>query len=591
MQQLLTILRLLSIEERKKAFLLLNLMFLGALLETLGIGLIIPVLNLITNESHSGNILNGYVSSIKATFSQNQIITFSLFTLLIVYFIKSVFLIYLTWKQNKFVFGVRAALSQRLFKKYLSMPWSYFLKTNSAYLINVLTNETNQFGAYALQPMLTLTTELIVVTAILCFLLLTEPIAAITIFGVLGTVLLIIYASTKGRISKWGKERIFHESARIQQVQQAIGGIKETKILGKENNFLKLYDVHNIRCSQVVLYQNTVQQSPRMMLEFIVFGIIFVVILLSINQGKSLNTILTTLALFAGAAFRLMPSATRIIGAIQSLRYANSVLGLLKKEVLDQHTVADIEAVNVEKLSFADQITISHVAYRYPDSELITIKDISLSIGKGSCIGLIGESGSGKSTLVDMLLGLLKPSHGHIYVDGIDINDHIQNWQRNIGYVPQTIFISDDSLRRNVAFGIPEEEINETKIKKALEMAQLSSLVEHLPEGLNTCVGEHGIRLSGGQRQRIGIARALYHDPDILVLDEATSALDNQTEAEVMNSVNALAGRKTLIIVAHRLPTLAQCDRLYWLDKGLIKDQGDYLSIVAKITSTNMQNH
>lgn len=590
MQQLSTILRLLSSEERRKAFLLLSLMFLGALLETLGIGLIIPVLNLITNENHSNNVLNTYAPFIQSSFTQNQIIILSLSVLLIVYFIKSVFLIFLTWKQNKFVFGVRAALSERLFKKYLAMPWSYFLKTNSAHLINVLTNETNQFGAYALQPMLTLITELMVVTAIFCFLILTEPTAAITIFSVLGAVLIIIYATTKGRITRWGKERIFHESARIKQVQQAIGGIKETKVLGREENFFKLYQIHNKRCSQVVFYQNTVQQSPRLMLEFIVFGIIFVVILLSIIQGKSLSTILTTLALFAGAAFRLMPSATRIIGAIQSFRYANSVLSLLEKEVLDEDAATGKAESSVKKISFSDQITISHVGYRYPDSGHLTIKDISLSISKGSCIGLIGESGSGKSTLVDLLLGLLQPIQGRIDVDGIDINDNIKNWQRCIGYVPQTIFLSDDSLRNNVAFGIPANEINETQVKKALEMAQLSALVESLPEGLNTFVGERGIRLSGGQRQRIGIARALYHDPDILVLDEATSALDNLTEMEVMNAVNALAGKKTLIIVAHRLPTLAQCDRLYWLEKGIIKDQGDYLSIVAKITSTSMKN-
>lgn len=590
MQQLSTILRLLSSEERRKAFLLLNLMLLGALLETLGIGLIIPVVNLITNENHSNNVLNTYAPFIKSAFTQNQIIILSLSILLIVYFIKSVFLIFLTWKQNKFVFGVRAALSERLFRKYLSMPWSYFLKTNSAHLINVLTNETNQFGAYALQPMLTLITELMVVAAIFCFLILTEPTAAITIFSVLGAVLIIIYATTKGRITRWGKERIFHESARIKQVQQAIGGIKETKVLGREESFLKLYQIHNNRCSQVVFYQNTVQQSPRLMLEFIVFGIIFVVILLSIIQGKSLSTVLTTLALFAGAAFRLMPSATRIIGAIQSFRYANSVLSLLEKEVLDQDAVTDKAESSVKKISFSDQIRISHVGYRYPDSVHPTIKDISLSITKGSCIGLIGESGSGKSTLVDLLLGLLQPIQGRIDVDGININDNIQNWQRCIGYVPQTIFLSDDSLRNNVAFGIPENEINETQVKKALEMAQLSALVESLPEGLNTFVGERGIRLSGGQRQRIGIARALYHDPDILVLDEATSALDNLTEIEVMNAVNALAGKKTLIIVAHRLPTLAQCDCLYWLEKGVIKDQGDYLSIVAKITSTSMKN-
>lgn len=587
MNQLSEIFQILSPEERKQALSLLGFMLAGALLETFSLGMIIPALNLIGNESAATRVWQENLLR-TAHLTAHQIVILGIVCLLLVYLIKTLFLIFLTWKQNKFVFGVRSALSERLFRKYLQMPWSYYLKTNSAHLINILTNETNQFGSYALQPILTLITELMVVSAIFVFLIIVEPVAAISIVCILALILVAIYGMTRNRLLRWGKARQLHEGLRIQQVQQGIGGIKEIKILGRERDFITNYEAHNRLCSQIVQKQNTVQQTPRLMLEFIVIAIIFMLILTSISQGKTLVSTVATLALFGGAAFRLMPSATRLIGALQSLRYANSVLSLLKQETLNLDITHSGYTENTGNLSFKNEIEFSDVVFTYPNTDLPTINHITLKIPKGSCIGFIGESGSGKSTLVDIFLGLLKPESGKISVDDIDINLNLKSWQQSIGYVPQTIFLSDDTLRRNIAFGIPDEDINESQITQALAMAQLSNFVSLLPDGLDTFVGERGVRLSGGQKQRIGIARALYHNPAILVLDEATSALDSSTETEVMNAVNELIGTKTLIIIAHRLSTLAMCDWLYWIDKGYIKDQGKFETIMAKLPSRNL---
>lgn len=577
--------KLLASEERKLAYLLLCYMLVGAILETASIGLIVPALSIMSQSAHSVNPWQIKLVNLLGNPTQNKLIIIGVAALFGIYLVKTLFLVFLTWKQNAFIFGVRSALSKRIFETYLYQPWSFYLQHNSAYLVNVLTNETNQFGSYALQPILTLITEILVLTAIFLLLILTEPIAALSIVSVLGFVLLVIYTITKNYFSRWGKERQFHESLRIQQVQQGIGGVKEIKLLGREKDFLDSFSSHNLACSRIVQLQNTMQQLPRLLLEFLAITIFLILILVSLREGKSLAAIVATLALFAGAAFRLMPSVSRIISAMQSLRYADSVITLLTKET----SVATQPSCVIHKKpesGFKETISFNEVCFKYPDAPENALYKLSFAIPKGHCIGLIGESGSGKSTAIDTLLGLLTPTEGQVLVDGTDIQKNMRDWQSQIGYVPQMIFLSDDTLRRNIAFGIPENEIDELAVDRSIKMARLEDYVNTLADGLNTRVGERGVRLSGGQRQRIGIARALYHDPQVLVLDEATSALDTATETEVMHAINGLIGKKTVIIVAHRLSTLSCCDKLYWFDKGKIKDEGNYSEITLKIQDT-----
>ena len=281
-----------------------------------------------------------------------------------------------------------------------------------------------------------------------------------------------------------------------------------------------------------------------------------------IISGKSIDQLVPTLAVFATASFRAIPSLNRVMGSIQSIKYGNAVIKLLYKEFIEIRTNKNSFINNNDKLLFKKKIDFKNLSFSYPLSKKIVISNVNLSISKGETIGIVGASGSGKSTLIDLLLGLLKPTTGEICIDNLNINRNLDTWQKFIGYVPQTIFLSDDTIIKNVAFGISDNEIDINKIKKALDLAQILDHFESLPEGLSTFVGERGIRISGGQRQRIGIARALYNNPLILVLDEATSSLDSQTELEVMKSINLLKGEKTIIIAAHRLSTLEKCDRI-----------------------------
>jgi ABC-type multidrug transport system fused ATPase/permease subunit len=317
---------------------------------------------------------------------------------------------------------------------------------------------------------------------------------------------------------------------------------------------------------------STLKQMPRLWLEVLAIAGLVVMVLVMLTQGRATESVLPILGFFAVAAFRLMPSANRILGAVQAVRYDLPVINVIFRDM--QLPIPNKEIEKLPSIAFNNTIELHRVSFSYKGSIEPVIKDIELKIERGESVGIIGPSGSGKSTLVDIILGLLKPSSGEVRVDSYDINTYLRSWQNNIGYVPQSIYLTDDTLRRNVAFGLANEIIDEVAVIRAIRSAQLEEFVSELPDGLDTQVGEHGVRLSGGQRQRIGIARALYHDPAVLVLDEATSSLDIETEAGVMEAIQALHGDKTIIIVAHRLSTVEDCDRIYELEKGSVINEG-----------------
>ena len=377
-----------------------------------------------------------------------------------------------------------------------------------------------------------------------------------------------------------GEIRQHHDGLRLLHLQQALGGSKDVKLLGRDAEFINRYKIHtNARVGAVQL-SGTMQQLPRLWLELIAIGAFALLVITILVQGGGIGEIIPKMGLFAVAAFRLIPSINRILAATQTLKYCSPVIDVLQKE-LELPYDNEIKSVATSE-SFKNNLELKNISYTYPSSITPTIKNISLTIKQGTSVGLIGKSGSGKSTLIDILLGLLTPNSGVIAADGIDIEQNMRGWQNQIGYVPQSIYLTDDSLRKNIAFGLPAEEIDEEAVRKAISAAQLTEFVDLLPEGLDTIVGERGVRLSGGQRQRIGIARALYHNPTVLVLDEATSALDTATEKGVMEAVNALQGSKTIIIVAHRLSTIEKCDDVYNLLNGTIESHGRAEVILGK---------
>ena len=474
--------------------------------------------------------------------------------------------------QTSFAFNIQANLLQRLFEIYLSQPYVFHLQRNSAQLIRNITGEVSIFTMVITNSLL-LITELLVLVGIAILLLIVEPISALILFFVFGGSALILYRVTRGYISRWGAERQRHDGFRIQHLQQGLGGIKDAKILGRENNFLAQFQSHNIKSAQMWKFQTFLQNYPRLIFELLaVAGLAILVISMS-NQGKDMSSIMPTIGLFSVAAFQLLPSVGRVLGAVQSLRYSLPVVNILDEEI--KLIISRSKSQNTDSIkTFKGELSLIDIKYYYPNTKTPALNGISINIQKGQSIGFIGTSGSGKSTLVDIILGLLLPNEGMVKIDGHDIQPMLRQWQGHIGYVPQFIYLTDDTLRRNIAFGLTDEEIDDKAVKRAIKAAQLDEFVISLPDAEETIVGERGVRLSGGQRQRIGIARALYHNPQVLVLDEATSALDSVTENGIMNAIMALHGEKTIIIIAHRLSTVEQCDKLYRLDQGKVVEKG-----------------
>ena len=570
----------LSSTERHNAVVLLGLMLIGMVLETLGISLVIPALALLTqsNFAHNYPTLQPALQ-VLGNPSQKTLVVGGMLVLVGVYLVKALFLSFLAWRQTCFAFGVQAQLSQRLFTVYLRQPYTFHLQRNSAQLIRNVVTEVGQFTHGGIAAGMLLLTESLILLGLCSLLLIVEPLGALITMSVLSITAWIFHRLTRRRILRWGEARQHHEGLRIQHLQQGLGGAKDVKLLGRENDFLEQYLVHNDQSARVGQLHTVLLQLPRLWLELFAVGGLAILVISMLTQDRALDAILPTLGLFAAAAFRLMPSVNRMLSAVQSLRYSLPVIDTLHTEL--NLTTPEVADICIAVTPFYVELELRQITYTYPSAAEPALKDISLTIQRGESVGFIGASGAGKSTLVDILLGLFTPDTGEVQVDGKDIQGNLRNWQDQIGYVPQSIFLTDDTLRRNVAFGLAQDKIDDAAVQRAIRAAHLHEFVANLPDGLDTLVGERGIRLSGGQRQRIGIARALYHDPAVLVLDEATSSLDTATENSVMQTITALQGNKTIIIVAHRLSTVEHCVRLYRLEGGRVVAEGTSVEILA----------
>ncbi len=554
------------------AIAMLCFMFVGMLMEMLGIGLIIPVLvimaendlaskypitvpwlNMLGNPSHEALVIGGMVAFVG------------------VYTFKALFLAFFAWRQATFVSKIESDISQRLFEGYMRQPYAFHLQRNSAQLIrNTLGHASGISGV--IQQGFLLILEVLVVLGISVMLLAVEPFGAVLVVSVLGLAGWGFNRLTRGYMLRWGEAFQLHEGLRIQHVQEGLGGVKDVKLLGRESDFFAQYGFHNIGSARIKKRRTTVQALPRLFLELLAIMGLAALVVIMIGQNKPIGLLLPVVGLFAAAAFRIMPSVNRLLGVFQAMTFSLPVINTLYDEfqLLNKTKVLQ----SGELLPFKNTLSLEQVSFQYPSAEASALSEISISIPLGTSIGFIGSSGAGKSTLIDVILGLLTPTSGEVRVDGIDIQTSLRGWQGQIGYVPQFIYLTDDTLRRNIAFGLHVAEINEEAVWKAIRSAQLEQFVNELPQGVDTVVGERGIRLSGGQRQRIGIARALYHDPAVLVLDEATSSLDMETERDVMEAVRALHGDKTIFIVAHRFSTVEHCDYLYRLDRGKVAEEG-----------------
>ena len=553
---------LLPFEHKRKVYWLVVLMIIGMILETLGIGIILPAISTILDTQQIRNYLP------LAQFSDMEIIIIFIALLVGVFLCKTIFLVFLAWQQSNFSFSTSAKISERLLNIYIRQPFLFHTERNSAELIRNITLEVNMFSQ-VITALLIIISELFIVIGLISIVIFIEPLLALLAIGSLLIFGLVIERILKLKIESLGNDRQENEFQRLKAIQQGLGGIKTTKILSKEDEFVRRYAEPNRFFAEVGIKIATIQAFPRLWFEFLIIVILSTIILYSTIQGISPNSLIPTLVVFGAAAFRLLPSANRLIASLQSLRFNSVVINTLEKE-LELQEFIELEHIESEKLKFNsfNKIIISDLAYQYPNQKKFIIDHQSLVIEKGERLGIIGESGSGKTTLLNILLGLLNPTSGMISIDGIDLHANRKAWQTNLGYVPQEVFLDDDSLKRNIAFGIKDRDIDSERIDRCIKQSQLTDFVDSLENGIETIIGERGSKISGGQKQRIGLARALYHSPKVLVLDEATSSLDSNTENEVMRSVYSLDKELTIVIVAHRLSTLEGVDNIVLLEKG-----------------------
>ena len=564
---------LLTPSERRSALVLLGLMAVAAVLETFGVSLVVPALAiLVRDDPGASHPALRPILELAGGLTRTQLVTTGVLVFVAVYLIKAVFLTFVIWRQNKFAFAVHTRLSQLLFRVYLRQPYSFHLQRNSAELIRNAVTEVSELTFSGMIPGMLFLTEVLVLCGITSLLLFVQPVGALIVGVALGAAAWFFRVVTEGPVANWGYQRPYHEGMRIQHLQQGLGGAKEVKLLGREEDFLAQHRRHSIESARAGRLFMTLLELPRLGLELLGVTGLAALVLTMLAQGRDLTSLVLTLGLFAAAAFRLMPSVNRAVNARQRLLSIEPVLKNLRGEL----TLPAPEPVagTAAPMEFQASVRLNNVAYTYLAGRMPALEGVCVTIHKNETVGFVGPSGSGKSTLVDVILGLLPPDTGQLLVDGRDIQENMRSWQNQIGYVPQSIYLTDDTMRRNVAFGLADKTIDDAAVDRAIKAAQLDRFVAGLPDGLETMVGERGVRLSGGERQRIGIARALYHNPSVLVLDEATSALDTATENRVMEAVMALRRSKTIIIVAHRLSTVEHCDRLYRLEHGRVTAEG-----------------
>lgn len=552
----------------------------GSLVETVGVALVPGMVALLTSpervlayfESH------GLSRLVAGQTNQSAIFWASLF--LAVFFVaKNSFLVFVVYLQTKFVAHQQAKLSTRIFGAYLYSPYTFHLTRNTAELLRNLWTNVSLIFEGIWKRAFVLGAEVLVVVMIASLLLLVDPVSSTAAVLSLGGAAFVYYRVVRKQFGTWGRIHQELSTTLMKSVYEGLGGVKETIVLGREAFFLKSLRDKMSPYLRVVRLRQTMELVPRPLIETVAMVGLTTIIMVMIVRGGDVTAILPSLALYAVAALRLIPSAHRIVDAATNIRYAVPAVAPVHDDLTMLKSLRpspDGEGVDRTPVQVFESIKLVNVSYRYPGAEDDALRDVSLEIPQGASVGLVGPSGAGKTTAVDVILGLLPPTEGVVLMGGRDIRDFMSEWRRKIGYIPQNIFLTDDSIRRNVAFGVADEEIDDDGIWLALEAAQLGDVVRDLPDQLDTGVGERGVRLSGGQRQRIGIARALYHQPEILVMDEATAALDYQTERDITDVINSFRGSKTMIFIAHRMSTVRRCDVLFFLSDGGLVATGQY---------------
>lgn len=571
---------LLDKKQKHKMVLLVFLMLIGAVLETLGVSMILPVMSVVMEENAVQK--HAYLQVICDLFhiaydDTRTLMILVMVGLIVIFAVKNVFLFFQQKVQLKFVYTNQFATSRRMMINFMERPYEYYLNADTSVIQRSITSDVNNMYGLILS-LLQLVSEGIVFVCLIAVSLVSDVMMSITVALLLVVVLAIIKWVLKPIMRKAGEENQDYYSGLYKWIDQSVMGIKEIKIANKENYFINEYAKCGEGYVNAVQRYNLYNATPRLLIETVALAGMIFYMMIQLLSGVQVTAILPQLTLLALVAMRLIPCANRINNHLTSISYfepffmgvSDNLQEEIRDESIDYNAASYQKKVEVQKLEIRHNIRLKDIVYKYPNTETLIFDRANMEIPIGKSVGIVGTSGAGKTTIVDILLGLLQIQSGEILADGVEVREHYQSFLKDIGYIPQTIFMIDSTIRKNVAFGVADEDIDDAKVWRALQEAQLDEFVRGLPDGLDTSIGERGIRISGGQRQRIGIARALFEDPEVLVLDEATSALDNETEAAIMESINMLHGKKTLIIIAHRLQTIEKCDMVYRVEKGQV---------------------
>lgn len=558
-------------ESKRRIPIVMILGFVGTALESISIGLVIPVMTTMSKATsgNSGSILQPLFNSLGIK-SVGTMVGVSVLCIVAAFFVKNLYRLFYGWYQTKFNQASTQKLSAMLFRSFLHRPYTFHLQRNSAELLTVVQQEVSMTVGLV-SGLVGLIQEILLGATVAGLMFFTEPVAAIATMTILIIGTLLYTKVTKPRITFYGQQRQKIQAPLARYLLQGFGGVKDIKVLGRAGDFSTQYENQNLKVQEASLRFGVIKAIGPMWTEILAMSGLTVVVWVMVWQGRSPDRIIPLLGLFVIATWRFVPSINSIVALVNSIRYSQPAVASVFAEfeyIKSQNDIVKSQIV------FTDKVETSNLSFNYPNTDSPSLRDVNIVVRKGETVGFIGPSGAGKSTLVDVILGLLPPTSGELLIDGVDMHKNNLEWQSTIGYVAQSIYLTDDTVRRNVAFGIAERDIDEVALERSLKSAQLWDFVQGLPDKTHTIVGERGVRVSGGQRQRIGIARALYHEPEVLVLDEATSSLDIETETEVMSAIRALQGFKTILIVAHRLSTVQHCDRVYKIEDATIVGEG-----------------
>ncbi len=595
MNTLKKLLFLLNPHERKNAVYLIFMILIMAFLDMIGVASILPFISVLMNPNliETNFVLNSMFQSSKILGVENtQQFLFLLGIMVFVLIVTSLaFKALTTYVQVGFVMMHEFTISKRLVEGYLNQPYSWFLNRHSADLGKTILSQVGVVVGGGIRPLMELIAKGTVSIAIILLLIIVDPKVALIVGFSLGISYGIVYIFLRRHLSRIGEKHLKHNQLRFTVINEGFGAVKDVKVGGLEDTYINRYSESAQTFAKTATSSAIISQLPRFFLEAIALGGVLLLILYLMSQSGSFNNSLPIISLYVFAGYRLMPALQQVYASFSQLTFSGPSIDKLYNEI--KNLKLSKVNQNQEVLSFNKEIILKNIYYKYPNSSRTALKNINLKIPSRTTVGLVGTTGSGKTTTADIILGLFQAQKGSLEVDGkIITQNHSRAWQRSIGYVPQHIFLIDDTVSANIALGIESKDINQAAVEKASKIANLHDfVVNDLQSGYNTTVGERGVRLSGGQRQRIGIARALYHNPKVLILDEATSALDNQTEQAVMEAVNKLGKDITIIMIAHRFNTVKNCDVIFQFEKGELVKQGSFDEVINDNKSSFFQNN